>query len=130
MGEAVNPGLVMISSQLLGSHGVWADWIGYGPSTQPFGGLVHLWNYDDQEDPAGSGAIFPDHLAGRISALAAAAFDLDGSRHIDFPDFLEFADAFGQTTTASSVPEPIGLPSLAFALCLLAASTSRSRRLQ
>lgn len=71
--KALNPRIVMLSSQLLGSRGVWADWIGYGPSTQPFGGLVHLWNYDDQEEPAGSAAIFPDHLAGRISALACVA---------------------------------------------------------
>jgi crotonobetainyl-CoA:carnitine CoA-transferase CaiB-like acyl-CoA transferase len=63
----------MVNSQLLGSHGPWADWIGYGPSTQPMGGLVHLWNYDDQDFPAGSGAIFPDHLAGRLCALGALA---------------------------------------------------------
>jgi crotonobetainyl-CoA:carnitine CoA-transferase CaiB-like acyl-CoA transferase len=69
----INPRIVMTSSQLLGSRGAWADWIGYGPSTQPIGGLVHLWNYDDQEFPAGSGAIFPDHLAGRLSAIAALA---------------------------------------------------------
>ncbi len=69
----LNPRCVMVSSQLLGAHGAWKDWIGYGPSTQPLGGLVHLWNYTDQEFPAGSGAIFPDHLAGRICALAALA---------------------------------------------------------
>ncbi len=69
----LNPRAVMVSSQLLGSHGPWADWIGYGPSTQPVGGLVHLWNYDDQDFPAGSGAIFPDHLAGRLCALGAVA---------------------------------------------------------
>ena len=33
--------------------------------------MVHLWNYDDQEDPAGSTAIFPDHLAGRVVATNA-----------------------------------------------------------
>jgi crotonobetainyl-CoA:carnitine CoA-transferase CaiB-like acyl-CoA transferase len=71
--KALNPRCVMVSSQLLGSHGAWADWIGYGPSTQPLGGLVHLWNYDDQEDPAGSMSIFPDHLAGRLVALNAMA---------------------------------------------------------
>ena len=42
--HALNPRTVMVSSQLLGSRGLWADWIGYGPSTQPLGGLVHLWN--------------------------------------------------------------------------------------
>lgn len=69
----LNPRIVMASSQLLGSRGAWADWIGYGPSTQPVGGLVHLWSYDDQEDPAGSTSIFPDHLAGRLTAVAALA---------------------------------------------------------
>jgi crotonobetainyl-CoA:carnitine CoA-transferase CaiB-like acyl-CoA transferase len=68
-----NPGCVMVSSQLLGSRGAWADWIGYGPSTQPIGGLVHLWNYDDQEAPAGSTSIYPDHLAGRLAAINALA---------------------------------------------------------
>ena len=71
--RTLNPRCVMVSSQLLGARGVWRDWIGYGPSTQPLGGLVHLWNYDDQDFPAGSGAIFPDHLAGRLCALAALA---------------------------------------------------------
>jgi crotonobetainyl-CoA:carnitine CoA-transferase CaiB-like acyl-CoA transferase len=71
--RSINPRCVMVSSQLLGSHGAWKDWIGYGPSTQPMGGLVHLWNYDDQDFPAGSGAIFPDHLAGRLVAINALA---------------------------------------------------------
>ena len=71
--EQLNPRCVMVSSQLLGSHGAWADWIGYGPSTQPLGGMVHLWSYDDQTEPAGSLSIFPDHLAGRLVALNALA---------------------------------------------------------
>ncbi len=69
----INPRVVMGSAQLLGAHGAWSDWIGYGPSTQPVGGLVHLWSYDDQEEPAGSTSIFPDHLAGRVTALNVLA---------------------------------------------------------
>ncbi len=69
----LSPRCVMVSSQLLGSRGAWAEWIGYGPSTQPIGGLVHLWNYAGREDPAGSASIFPDHLAGRLSAVVALA---------------------------------------------------------
>jgi crotonobetainyl-CoA:carnitine CoA-transferase CaiB-like acyl-CoA transferase len=69
----LSPRCVMASSQLLGSRGAWADWIGYGPSTQPIGGLVHLWNYAGREEPAGSTSIFPDHLAGRLSAVIALA---------------------------------------------------------
>src|SRR5262245_12452986 len=71
--QSLNPRATLVSSQLMGSRGPWASWIGYGPSTQPVGGLVHLWNYDDQEAPAGSAAIFPDHLVGRICAFAALA---------------------------------------------------------
>lgn len=71
--RALNPGIVMASSQLLGAHGAWADWIGYGPSTQPIGGLVHLWDYPEEGLPAGSGSIFPDHLAGRLASLVSVA---------------------------------------------------------
>lgn len=69
----INPGVVMGSAQLLGSRGAWADWIGYGPNTQPVGGLVHLWNYEDADDPAGSTSIFPDHLAGRMTTVGVLA---------------------------------------------------------
>jgi crotonobetainyl-CoA:carnitine CoA-transferase CaiB-like acyl-CoA transferase len=69
----INPRIVMVSSQLLGSRGVWANWIGYGPSTQTLGGLAHLWSYEDEDDPAGGMAIFPDHLAGRVVATGALA---------------------------------------------------------
>jgi crotonobetainyl-CoA:carnitine CoA-transferase CaiB-like acyl-CoA transferase len=68
-----NPRCVLVSSQLLGSRGAWADWIGYGPSTQPIGGLVALWNYAGAAEPAGSTSIFPDHLAGRLAALVGLA---------------------------------------------------------
>jgi crotonobetainyl-CoA:carnitine CoA-transferase CaiB-like acyl-CoA transferase len=71
--QRINPRAVMVSSQLLGSRGAWASWIGYGPSTQALGGLVHLWSYADQAEPAGSQAIFPDHLVGRHVAILALA---------------------------------------------------------
>ncbi|RMH83113.1 MAG: CoA transferase [Actinomyces sp.] len=68
-----NPGIVMMSSQLMGSRGRWADWRGYGPNTQVTGGMTHLWNYEDLDEPAGSQSIFPDHFAGRVGAVAALA---------------------------------------------------------
>ena len=70
---AVNPNIVMVSSQLMGSHGTWADWRGYGPTGQGPGGLLHLWNYADRADPAGSASIYPDHFAGCLGAVAALA---------------------------------------------------------
>ncbi len=71
--SATNPAIVMTASQLMGSHGLWADWRGYGPSTQPPGGLAYLWSYEDSDAPAGTAAIFPDHFAGRLCALGALA---------------------------------------------------------
>ncbi len=69
----INPRLVMVSSQLMGSSGPWSSWIGYGPSTRGPGGMAHLWNYDDGGMPPGSGAIHPDHLVGRLAAVAGLA---------------------------------------------------------
>ncbi len=70
----LNPRLVMFSSHLVGSSGPWKDWIGYGPSTHPLSGLQHLWNYPEDEDtPAGTTNVYPDHLVGRVGALAAVA---------------------------------------------------------
>lgn len=71
--KASNPDAVMVSSQLMGSRGLWADWFGYGPNTQVTGGLAHLWNYEDHPEPAGNQSIYPDHLAGRVCAVAALA---------------------------------------------------------
>ena len=69
----VNPGIVYVSSQLMGSRGPWADFRGYGPSTRAAGGIEMLWNYDDQDEPAGGMSIFPDHLCGRVGAFSALA---------------------------------------------------------
>ena len=69
----MNPGLVMVSSQLMGSRGPFANWSGYGPTIQSVGGLSWLWNFDDGDPPPGSPAIHPDHLAGRVCALFATA---------------------------------------------------------
>ena len=68
--KEINPNIVMISSQLVGSRGPNSHWTGYGPTTQTYGGLLHLWDYDDDDAPATNGTIFPDHAAGRLCALA------------------------------------------------------------
>ncbi|MDH3755486.1 MAG: CoA transferase [Acidimicrobiia bacterium] len=68
-----NPDLVMVSSQMMGSRGPYADWIGYGPTIQSVGGLNWLWNFADGDSPPGSNAIHPDHLAGRLCAIASLA---------------------------------------------------------
>jgi crotonobetainyl-CoA:carnitine CoA-transferase CaiB-like acyl-CoA transferase len=67
----VNPGIVMASSQLMGSRGPWAHWRGYGPSTLAPSGVLRLWDYPDGDAPAGGGTIFPDQFVGRLGAVAA-----------------------------------------------------------
>lgn len=71
--RALNPRLIMVSSQLMGATGPWASWIGYGPSTRTVAGMTYLWNFEEGGMPPGSGAIYPDHLVGRMCAVGALA---------------------------------------------------------
>ncbi len=79
--KAANPDIVMMSSQLMGSKGLWSSWLGYGPNTQVTGGMTHLWNYENLDAPVGGQAIFPDHFAGRVGAVAALANALGARRN-------------------------------------------------
>ncbi len=82
--HAANPDLVMVSSQLMGGSGPYSHWSGYGPTIQTAGGLSWLWAFDDGDEPPGTNAIHPDHLAGRVCSLAALASMLDGGgRHCE-----------------------------------------------
>ena len=71
--SAINPGIAMAASQLMGSRGTWGSWRGYGPSTQAPGGLSYLWSYEGSDEPAGTATIFPDHFVGRLCAVGALA---------------------------------------------------------
>ena len=69
----INPRIVLASSQLMGATGPWKDWIGFGPNSRTAGGMTYLWNFPEGGMSPGSGAIHPDHLAGRMLALGAIA---------------------------------------------------------
>jgi crotonobetainyl-CoA:carnitine CoA-transferase CaiB-like acyl-CoA transferase len=69
----INPRIVLASSQLMGATGPWKDWIGFGPNSRTAGAMTWLWNFPEGGMPPGSGAIHPDHLAGRMLALGAIA---------------------------------------------------------
>lgn len=69
----INPRVIMMSSQLLGSKGLWSGWVGYGPSTHMITGLSYLWNDADTDRPGGTQNIYPDHLIGRLGALLTVA---------------------------------------------------------
>lgn len=98
---AVNPRLIMFSTQLLGSSGPWASWSGYGPNAHTVSGLQHLWNYaEDAEKPEGSTNIHPDHLVARAGAFAVVAALLRRERdgrgaHIDVAQFEALVQLLG-----------------------------------
>jgi crotonobetainyl-CoA:carnitine CoA-transferase CaiB-like acyl-CoA transferase len=71
--RAINPRIILASSQLMGASGPWKDWIGFGPNSRTAAGMTWLWNFPEGGMPPGSGAIHPDHLAGRMLALGAVA---------------------------------------------------------
>ena len=71
--RALNPKLIVVTSQSVGASGPWKDWSGYGPSTHPTSGLHWLWNHGDAQEPAGSVCTYPDHLVGRLGAIAGIA---------------------------------------------------------
>ena len=116
--RALNPRIVSVSSQSAGSSGPWAGWIGYGPNTHSFSGLQHLWNYpEDEEQPAGSTAVHPDHLVGRIGAMAALAGLLHRERsgtgsHYDLAQFETpinlLAELFAQESLEPGSVHPVG----------------------
>ncbi|MBW2268334.1 MAG: CoA transferase [Deltaproteobacteria bacterium] len=71
--HALNPKLIVVTSQSVGTSGPWKGWSGYGPSTHPTSGLHWLWNHADAQEPAGSVCTYPDHLVGRLGAIAGIA---------------------------------------------------------
>ncbi len=68
----INPGIVMVNTQLYGNRGPWASKKGYGPSARAIGGLTWLWAHGP-DAPRGVMTIHPDHLAGRLVALGVLA---------------------------------------------------------
>lgn len=71
---AVNPRLVMADSSAFGPTGPWAKRLGYGPLVRAATGLTRMWRYaDDPESFSDAVTVYPDHVAGRISALGALA---------------------------------------------------------
>lgn len=70
----VNPRLVMAESSAFGPTGPWAKRLGYGPLVRAATGLTGMWRYpDDPDSYSDAVTVYPDHVAGRISALGAVA---------------------------------------------------------
>ena len=72
--SAVNPAIIMADSSAFGASGPWSGRMGYGPLVRAATGLTMAWRYpDDAEGFCDSVTIYPDHVAGRIGAIAAVA---------------------------------------------------------
>jgi crotonobetainyl-CoA:carnitine CoA-transferase CaiB-like acyl-CoA transferase len=80
--RAVNPDLLIVSSQTMGRAGPWSAWRGYGSNTQLPSGMSWLWSFPDRDEPVPQNVAFPDHFVGRLGALVVAA-DLVARRRGD-----------------------------------------------
>ena len=70
---SANPKVVYVSSQAFGSTGPGAGFGGFGPTNQAVSATSYLWNHPNPLRPEGVQVIHPDHLLGRMGALAAIA---------------------------------------------------------
>jgi crotonobetainyl-CoA:carnitine CoA-transferase CaiB-like acyl-CoA transferase len=73
--KRLNPRIVLAESSAFGATGPWSAQMGYGPLVRATTGVSRLWS---SADPADTGfydatTIFPDHVAARITAIAALA---------------------------------------------------------
>jgi crotonobetainyl-CoA:carnitine CoA-transferase CaiB-like acyl-CoA transferase len=71
----LNPRIVLAESSAYGATGPWSGRMGYGPLVRAMTGVSRLWTSDDPADPNFYDAttVFPDHVVGRITAVAALA---------------------------------------------------------
>ncbi|MDP6980282.1 MAG: CoA transferase [Myxococcota bacterium] len=116
--KRINPRIVSLSSQSLGSYGPWKHFGGYGPNTHSVSGLQYLWNYpEDEAEPAGSTTVHPDHLAGRVGVVGLLAGLIQRERtgrgmHVDAAQFETpiglMGDLFAQESLAPGSVRPIG----------------------
>jgi crotonobetainyl-CoA:carnitine CoA-transferase CaiB-like acyl-CoA transferase len=75
--RALNPNVVLAESSAFGADGPWSGRMGYGPLVRATTGVSRLWS---DRAPGGAGGtffdattIFPDHVAAKITAIAALA---------------------------------------------------------
>ncbi|MEW5809884.1 MAG: CoA transferase [Actinomycetota bacterium] len=71
----LNPDIVVAESSAYGDRGPWSTQMGYGPLVRASTGITRLWTSPDA--PPGeffdATTIFPDHVVGRLTAVAALA---------------------------------------------------------
>jgi crotonobetainyl-CoA:carnitine CoA-transferase CaiB-like acyl-CoA transferase len=69
----VRPAVIYVASQGYGRGGPLGEAPAYGPLAAAFAGITWLWNHPDAPYPAGSSLNHPDHVAGKLGAVAVLA---------------------------------------------------------
>jgi crotonobetainyl-CoA:carnitine CoA-transferase CaiB-like acyl-CoA transferase len=76
--RGLNPRIVLAESSAFGATGPWSAQMGYGPLVRATTGVSRLWTSEIYEGGFSSEffdatTVFPDHVVGRITAVAALA---------------------------------------------------------
>lgn len=80
--QRLNPRIVLAESSAFGDAGPWSTRMGYGPLVRASTGVTALWTGPGSPGLPGDGnrhpffdatTVFPDHVVGRITAIAALA---------------------------------------------------------
>jgi crotonobetainyl-CoA:carnitine CoA-transferase CaiB-like acyl-CoA transferase len=69
----VRPDVIYVASQGFGRGGPLDTAPAYGPLAAAFAGATLLWNHPDAPRPGGSSLEHPDHVAGKLAAVAVLA---------------------------------------------------------
>ena len=69
----LRPDVVYLSSQAYGRGGPLGEASGFGPLNCAFAGVAALWNHPDAAAPTASSLNHPDHVAGKLGAVAVLA---------------------------------------------------------
>jgi benzylsuccinate CoA-transferase BbsF subunit len=69
----VNPSVLYVSSQGYGRGGPYGEMPAFGPLNAGFAGLHHLWSDPDTPYPCSTSLNHPDHIAGKLLAVAVLA---------------------------------------------------------
>ncbi|KSZ60725.1 CoA-transferase [Rhodococcus pyridinivorans KG-16] len=79
--KAINPRIVVSESSAFGSVGPWNTRLGYGPLVRAACGVSALWRYSDDSDGLCDGStVYPDHIAGQVTAVTVLAVLIDRLR--------------------------------------------------
>jgi crotonobetainyl-CoA:carnitine CoA-transferase CaiB-like acyl-CoA transferase len=81
--RALNPRIVLAGSSAFGNRGPWSKRMGYGPLVRATTGVTRLWTSEEAAEEARAAGsrhasydattIFPDHVVGPVTAIAALA---------------------------------------------------------